>query len=230
MIASLIDHTLLKPDATHADIVRVCAEAIEYRFASVCVNPYWVGLAATELQKCSVKVCSVVGFPLGATSGFVKSTEASEAMTAGAREIDMVINIGALKSGDSVTVGEEIRFLAETCHVQSSVLKVIIETALLTKDEKKLACRLAVDSGADFVKTSTGFASKGATVEDVALMRSAVGKIGVKASGGIRTLADLQNMVTAGANRIGASASVAIMQEYLKQPQTAVKSVQHESY
>lgn len=231
MIAELIDHTLLKPDATRADIVRVCAEAREYGFASVCINPYWVGLAATELQGSDVKACTVVGFPLGATSGFVKSTEASEAMTAGAREVDMVINIGALKSGDTVTVSEEIRFLAETCHVQKAILKVIIETALLTDEEKKVACRIAADAGADFVKTSTGFAATGATVEDVALMRSVVGpKIGIKASGGIRTLSDVEKMVAAGANRIGASAGVSIMRELLKKAPAAPKSVTDESY
>lgn len=231
MIAELIDHTLLKPDATHTDIVRICAEAREYGFASVCVNPYWAGLVATELQGSDVKTCTVVGFPLGATSGFVKSTEASEAMTAGAREVDMVINISALKSGDAGTVSEEIQFLAETCHVQKAILKVIIETALLTDEQKQLACRLAADAGADFVKTSTGFAAKGATVEDVTLMRSVVGpKIGVKASGGIRTLADVEKMVAAGANRIGASAGVSIMQEFLKKAPAAPKSVTDESY
>lgn len=231
MIAQLIDHTLLKPEAGRSDIVKLCTEAREHGFASVCVNPYWVGLAATELQNTSVKVCTVVGFPLGATTEFVKSTEANEAIGAGASEVDMVLNVGALKSGDIDTVLEEIGLLSEICHVQEAILKVILETGLLTQDEKQLACELAVKAKADFVKTSTGFVSKGATVEDVSLMRSIVGpKIGVKASGGIRTLSDVERMVEAGASRIGASAGIAIMQEVLKIPQTSTKSVHDESY
>lgn len=231
MIAELIDHTLLKSDATHTDIVRLCDEAKKFGFASVCVNPYWVGLAATELQNSPVKTCTVVGFPLGATTEFVKSTEASEAIRAGADEVDMVLNIGALRSGDTDTISEEIRLLAETCHVQDALLKVILETGLLSQDQKIIACELAVQSGADFVKTSTGFVPKGATPEDVALMRSVVGsKIGVKASGGIRTLADVERMVAAGASRIGASSGVSIMEEVLQLPKTAPHAVRDESY
>lgn len=214
MIASLIDHTNLKPEATHSDIARLCREAIDYGFFSVCVNPYWVGFAATELQGSPVKVCTVAGFPLGATTELVKSTEAGDSIHRGASEIDMVINVGALRGGDRDTVHEEIRLLAETCHANRAILKVILETALLTDDQKREACAIAVDAGTDFVKTSTGFAAHGATAADIALMRAAVGQnIGVKASGGIRTLADAEAMIAAGASRIGASASVAIIRE-----------------
>lgn len=213
MIASLIDHTLLKADAARDDILRLCAEARHYAFFSVCVNPYWVGLAASDLEGSGVKVCTVAGFPLGASTAFAKSTEADQALTDGASEIDMVINVGALRSGDTATVLEEVSLLAEICRDSSALLKVIVETALLTEEQKELACELAVRAKADFVKTSTGFAAKGATVEDVALMRRVVGpEVGVKASGGIRTLADAQAMIAAGANRIGASASVAIVE------------------
>lgn len=231
MIAQLIDHTLLKSDATHSDIVRLCDEAKKYGFASVCVNPYWTGLAATELQNTAIKTCTVVGFPLGASTEFVKSTEAGEAIIAGAAEVDMVLNIGALKSGDPDTVLEELQLMAETCHSQDAILKVILETGLLSEDQKKLGCELAMQAKADFVKTSTGFVPGGATVEDVSLMRSIVGpKIGVKASGGIRTLADVERMVAAGASRIGTSSGVSIMKEVLKSPTTATKPVQDESY
>jgi deoxyribose-phosphate aldolase len=228
LIASLIDHTNLKPEARREDIVRLCAEAKEYRFFSVCVNPYWVGFAATELQDSKVKVCTVAGFPLGATMEVVKSTEAGEAIRAGASEVDMVLNIGALRSGDRDTVYEDIRLLADTCHGQRVTMKVILETALLTDDQKKIACELAVAAGADFVKTSTGFASSGATVEDVALMRAAVGpNVGVKASGGIRTLSSVEAMVAAGANRIGASSSVSIMREFAARKDGRRKSSGH---
>lgn len=214
MIQSLIDHTILKPGATRDDVRRLCAEAREHGFFSVCLNPYWVGLAVNELSGSAVKVCTVAGFPLGASTPFIKNAEADEALKHGAVEIDMVINVGALCAGDTATVLEEIGQLAHTCHRSSALLKVIIETALLTDDQKRLACELSVRAGADFVKTSTGFAAHGATVEDVALMRAVVGpKVGVKASGGIRTLADLRRMVAAGANRIGASSGVDIMRE-----------------
>jgi deoxyribose-phosphate aldolase len=214
MIQSLIDHTILKPGATRDDVRRLCSEAREHGFFSVCLNPYWVALAANELSGSAVKVCTVAGFPLGASTAFIKNAEADEALRHGAVEIDMVINVGALRAGDTATVLEEIGQLAHTCHRSSALLKVIIETALLTDDQKRLACELSVRAGADFVKTSTGFAAHGATVEDVALMRAVVGpNVGVKASGGIRTLADLRRMVEAGANRIGASSGVDIMRE-----------------
>jgi deoxyribose-phosphate aldolase len=213
-IAALIDHTLLKPDATAADICRLCAEARQYGFASVCVNPCWVKLAAVELDGSEVKVCTVAGFPLGANAMETKVFETSLALQQGAREIDMVINIGALKGHDEPAVEADIRALVEATHARGAIVKVILETALLHDTEKAAACRIAQSAGADFVKTSTGFGPGGATAEDVALMRRAVGpKMGVKASGGIRTLADLRKMVAAGASRIGASSSVRIMLE-----------------
>jgi len=210
-IAHLIDHTLLRPEATHPDIVELCRQARENNFASVCVNAYWVPLAASQLAGTGVKVCTVVGFPLGATSTEAKVAETEAALRAGAQEIDMVQNIGALRGGDDQAVEEEIALLAGVCHRAGAILKVILETALLDDNQKTTACLLAKAAGADFVKTSTGFGPSGATVHDVALMRRAVGpEMGVKASGGIRTLEDLQNMVAAGATRIGASASVKI--------------------
>jgi deoxyribose-phosphate aldolase len=212
-IAALIDHTILRADATEQDVKRVCAEAREHGFASVCVNGYWVPLVVSELAGSSVKVCTVAGFPLGAMSTEAKQAETEIAIRQGAHEIDMVINVGALLSGERDSILREIATLAATCHAGGALLKVIIETCLLTDELKGVACRLAKDADADFVKTSTGFAKSGAAVEDVALMRDAVGdQIGVKASGGIRTLADLERMVAAGATRIGASASVAILQ------------------
>ena len=212
-IALLIDHTLLKPDATGADIRKLCAEARQYGFASVCVNPFWVPVAATELAGTSVKVCTVVGFPLGASATEVKSFETGVAMAEGAREIDMVINIGALRGGDHDAVREDIVAVVDTAHLGGAIVKVILETALLTKEQKVTACLLARIAGADFVKTSTGFSSGGATVEDVTLMRQVVGaEMGVKASGGVRTLDDLKRMVAAGATRVGASASVQIIE------------------
>ncbi len=218
MLASLIDHTNLKPEAGRDDILRLCGEAREFGFYSVCVNPYWVGLAATVMNRSAVKVCTVAGFPLGATIPIAKYTEARDAISAGASEIDMVMNIGALVSGDHSTVEEEIELLAVTCHESKAKLKVILETALLTNDQKKIACEIAVRAGADFVKTSTGFAASGARAEDVALLRAAVGpEIGVKASGGIRTLANLEAMVAAGANRIGSSSSTNIVLESMLQ-------------
>jgi len=213
-VAALIDHTLLKPDATRDDIAKLCAEAAKFGFASVCVNPWNVAQAAELLRGASVKVCTVVGFPLGATLPQVKIYEAEQAIKLGAQEIDMVENVGALKSGRDEVVEQDIRGVVEACHRSGAICKVILETTLLTNDEKIRASIAAKKAGADFVKTSTGFASGGATVEDVALMRAAVGAgMGIKASGGIRTLDDVKKMVSAGATRIGASASVKIIEQ-----------------
>jgi len=210
-IAALIDHTLLKPDAAEADIVKLCTEALKYNFASVCVNPYWVPKAAALLAGSPVKVCTVVGFPLGANATEIKRAETETAVRAGAQEIDMVINVGALRSGDSARVKQDIAAVVDVAHAGGATVKVILETALLNDDQKAMACTLSKLAGADYVKTSTGFAAHGATVHDVALMRMVVGsEMGVKASGGIRTLEDLQKMAAAGATRIGASASVKI--------------------
>jgi deoxyribose-phosphate aldolase len=212
-IAALIDHTILKPDATRADVIKVCREARQYCFASVCVNPYWVPLVAAELSGSGVKVCTVVGFPLGATSTEAKVAETSVALRAGAQEIDMVINVGALRSGDHEAVKLDIGAVVKEAHAARAIVKVILETALLDDNQKAIACTLAKLAGADFVKTSTGFSTAGATAHDIALMRSVVGpELGVKASGGIRTLQDLQTMTAAGATRIGASASVKIVE------------------
>jgi deoxyribose-phosphate aldolase len=212
-IAALIDHTILKPEATRAEVVKVCREAREYGFASVCVNPYWVPLVRAELRGSAVKVCTVVGFPLGATSTEAKVAEASAAVRAGADEIDMVINVGALRSGDHEAAKLDIQQVVKVGHEAHAIVKVILETALLDDNEKAVACTLCKLSGADFVKTSTGFSKSGATVHDVALMRRVVGPyMGVKASGGIRTLDDLRQMTAAGATRIGASASVKIVE------------------
>jgi deoxyribose-phosphate aldolase len=212
-IASLIDHTLLRPEATRTDIVKLCGEARQYGFATVCINPYWVPLAASELAGSAVKVCTVAGFPLGATSTEAKVAEAAAALRAGACEIDMVINVGALRSGDCDTVKLDIQAVARVCHDAGALVKVILETALLNDAQKNTACGLAHAAGADFVKTSTGFGPAGATVQDVVLMRHAVGpRMGVKAAGGIRTLDDFRAMVAAGANRVGASASVKIVE------------------
>jgi len=213
-IAALIDHTLLRPDATAADVRRLCAEARKYGFAAVCVNPCWVKLAAAELDGCGVNVCTVVGFPLGANATETKVFETRLALEWGAREIDMVINIGELKGKNEDAASADIRAVVETAHARGAIVKAILETALLHDTEKAAACRIAKLAGADFVKTSTGFGPAGATVEDVALLRRAVGlQMGVKASGGIRTLEDLKKMVAAGASRIGASASVRIMEQ-----------------
>ncbi len=212
-IASLIDHTMLRPEATRADIVKLCGEARQYGFATVCINPYWVPLAASELAGSAVKVCTVAGFPLGATSTEAKVAEAAAALRAGAREVDMVINVGALRSGDLDTVKLDIQAVAQVCHDAGAIVKVILETALLDDAQKTTACGLAQAAGADFVKTSTGFGPAGATVQDIVLMRHAVGpRMGVKAAGGIRTLDDFRAMVAAGANRVGASASVKIVE------------------
>ncbi|MGG0657556.1 deoxyribose-phosphate aldolase [Rummeliibacillus pycnus] len=209
--ASYIDHTLLKPEATEEQIITLCAEAKEFDFASVCVNPTWVSVAATELKGAISKVCTVIGFPLGASTSATKAFETKDAIANGADEIDMVINIGALKSGQFDVVESDIKAVVDAAN--GTLVKVIIETCLLTDEEKVKACELSVAAGADFVKTSTGFSTGGATAEDVALMRKTVGpKIGVKASGGVRSLEDLEAMVAAGATRIGASSGVKIMQ------------------
>lgn len=211
-LAGYIDHTLLKPDASAADIDKLCDEAAQYGFASVCVNPTWVRRAATRLRDTDVAVASVIGFPFGATPSDVKAFETRRAVRDGAREIDMVINIGALKSGDHDLVRSDIARVSDACHEAGAINKVIIEAALLSDAEKIIASRLARDAKADMVKTSTGYAKGGATIYDVALMREAVGpKLGVKAAGGIRTAEDVQEMIAAGATRIGASAGVKIV-------------------
>lgn len=213
-VAALIDHTLLKPDATRQHIEELCREAAQFKFATVCVNPVWVALAARWLSTTGVRVCSVVGFPLGATTADVKGYETRRAIFDGAREIDMVINIGALKSGDLRTVERDVEAVTAPCRDCGVLSKVIIEAALLTDDEKVTACTLAKAAGADYVKTSTGFGPGGATAADVALMRRVVGaEMGVKAAGGVRDLQGLQAMVAAGATRVGASAGVKIVQQ-----------------
>jgi deoxyribose-phosphate aldolase len=212
--AGLIDHTLLKPEASRDEIRKLCQEAARFGFASVCINPWNVPLAAELLRGTSVKVCTVVGFPLGATLSQVKIYEAEEAIKLGAQEIDMVINIGALKSGQDDVVEADIRGVVEASHRGGAICKVILETALLTVEEKVRGSAATKRAGADFVKTSTGFSTAGATAEDVALMRAVVGsEIGVKAAGGVRSFEDLKKMVCAGATRIGASASVKIMEQ-----------------
>lgn len=215
-IAALIDHTILRPDTTDAGIRQVCSEARLYRFASVCVNPYWTALAAAELTGSPVKVCTVIGFPLGSNMTATKVAETCDAIRAGAQEVDMVLNIGELCGGNHDAVARDIRAVVEAAHSsrpRPAIVKVILETALLDESQKRAACRLAKLAGAEFVKTSTGFGPHGATVEDVSLLREAVGReMGVKASGGIRTLDDLKKMVSAGANRIGTSAGVKIIE------------------
>ena len=212
-LAGMIDHTLLKPDATPDQIAQLCFEARKYGFASVCVNPAWVPLCAQLLQGSPVKVCTVIGFPLGATAPEVKAFETQNAIDHGATEIDMVLNIGALKARDLDLVARDIRGVVQTAHARGPIVKVILETALLTDEEKTIACLIAKEAGADFVKTSTGFSGGGATVQDVALMRRVVGpEMGVKASGGVRTFEDAESMIKAGATRIGASAGVKIIQ------------------
>ena len=212
--ASLIDHTLLKPEATADEIKQLCEEAARFHFASVCVNPTWVRAASCHLRGSGVPVCTVIGFPLGATLADVKAYETRRAIFDGAREVDMVINVGALKSGDDCAVEHDIREVVEVAHEFGVACKVIIEAALLTDEEKVRACLAAKRAGADFVKTSTGFSKGGATVNDVALMRQTVGpELGVKAAGGVRGLEDARRMVEAGATRIGASVGVKIAQE-----------------
>ena len=214
LIAATIDHTLLKPEATARDIEKVCLEALQNGFASVCVNPCWVPLVAGQLTGFAVKVCTVIGFPLGANQTEAKLAEASLALSQGARELDMVQNVGALRSGDYSLVEQEIAKLADLAHRHGAILKVILETSLLTTEQKVKACQIALEAKADFVKTSTGFSNAGATVEDIRLMRQTVGPaLGVKASGGIRTLAAVREMLAAGASRIGASAGVQILNE-----------------
>lgn len=213
-LAGLIDHTLLKPDATEAMIAQICREALRHRFFSVCVNPTNVRFAAEQLQGSAVKVCAVVGFPLGATTTKEKVSEAQTAIENGATEIDMVINIGAVKSKEDDFTLAQITAVTQACHKIGALCKVIIETSYLTNEEKVRVCKIAQQAGADFVKTSTGFSGGGATVEDVALMRHTVGQqMGVKASGGIRSLDDARRMVAAGANRLGVSSGVRILQE-----------------
>lgn len=212
-LAAYIDHTILKPEATKKDIIKLCNEALEYGFASVCVNPCYVKLAYSLLKDSPVKVCTVIGFPMGASTSAVKAFEAEEAIQNGAQEIDMVLNIGALKNGDYKYVTDDIAAVARVCKGKA-LLKVIIETCLLEEHEKVEACKAAKLAGADYVKTSTGFSKSGAKEEDVALMRKVVGdQMGVKASGGIRDLDTALAMIRAGATRIGASASVNIMNE-----------------
>ena len=205
-----IDHTILKPETTQEQVEKILSEAKEYDFASVCVNPTWVSLAAESLKDSDVKVCTVIGFPLGANTSAVKAFETKDAIANGADEIDMVINIGALKSGDYQLVEDDIRAVVEAS--EEKLVKVIIEACLLTEQEKVKACQLSVAAGADYVKTSTGFSTHGATVADVTLMRQTVGpNIGVKAAGGARSFADAQAFIKAGATRIGTSAGVAIV-------------------
>ncbi|MCY9592258.1 deoxyribose-phosphate aldolase [Paenibacillus chitinolyticus] len=211
-IAGMIDHTLLRADATKAEITKLTEEAKKYEFASVCVNPTWVAYSAEQLSGSSVKVCTVIGFPLGATTSAVKAFEAKDAIANGAGEVDMVINIGALKAGDDTLVESDIKAVVDAA-AGKALVKVIIETSLLTDEEKVRASELSVKAGADFVKTSTGFSTGGATPADVALMRKTVGPdVGVKASGGVRSLEDMNAMIEAGATRIGASSGVKIME------------------
>ncbi|WP_407691373.1 deoxyribose-phosphate aldolase [Robertmurraya mangrovi] len=210
-IAGMIDHTLLKPEARKEQVELLCAEAKEYTFASVCVNPTWVRYASELLSGTEVKVCTVIGFPLGATTSETKAFETKNAIENGATEVDMVINIGALKDGNNDLVENDIRAVVEAAKGKA-LTKVIIETSLLTEEEKVRACELSVKAGADFVKTSTGFSTGGATYEDIALMRKTVGPdIGVKASGGVRSAEDAGKMIEAGATRIGASSGIAIV-------------------
>ncbi|WP_457752977.1 deoxyribose-phosphate aldolase [Thermococcus sp.] len=212
-IAKYIDHTNLKPYATKEDIIRLCEEAKKYGFYAVCVNPYRVKLAKETLKGTDIKVASVIGFPLGATPTEVKVFEAKKALEDGADELDMVINIGALKDGDYDYVRRDIEEVVKVAHEKGAIVKVIIETCYLTDEEKEIACKLAMEAGADFVKTSTGFGTGGATVEDVKLMRRVVGdKLGVKAAGGIRTYEQALEMIKAGANRIGTSSGVKIVE------------------
>jgi deoxyribose-phosphate aldolase len=211
-LAKYIDHTLLRPDVTSEEIDVLCTEAMDNGFASVCINPYWVKQSAERLRGSDVKVCTVIGFPLGAMTSDVKAAETRKALRDGAREVDMVINVGALKSGRHDVVLKDIERVVDAAHEVGALTKVILETALLTDEEKVIASSLAKRAHADFVKTSTGFGGGGATVYDVALMRETVGPdMGVKASGGVRTLEDAEDMIAAGATRIGASAGVQIV-------------------
>lgn len=230
-LAGMIDHTLLKPDATSDMIAQLCFEAKKYHFASVCVNPTHVKLCADLLRDSDVKVCTVIGFPLGATSTEVKAFETRNALDNGATEIDMVLNIGALKAGETELVARDIRGVVEVTHAARALVKVIIETALLTDEEKVVACLLAKEAGADYVKTSTGFSGGGATVHDIELMRRTVGPaLGVKASGGIHTHEEAEALVAAGATRIGASAGVKIIQADRTEAKSTPVSAQSKAY
>jgi deoxyribose-phosphate aldolase len=223
-LAAVLDHTLLKPDATSGDVLRLCEEAMHYRFACVCVNPCWIALAHSALSGSGVTVGSVVGFPFGASLTHNKREEGESALRLGARELDMVIHIGALKSGDNATVQSDVRTLVELAHDAGGTLKVILETCLLTMEEKLRASEICVAAGVDFLKTSTGFSTGGATVEDVSLLRGvAGGRCGVKAAGGIRTLNAVRDMLEAGASRIGTSSGAAILESYMEQ-QRAVQN------
>lgn len=211
-LAKYIDHTLLKPESTRADIARVCEEAKHYNTASVCVNPFWIGFVAEQLKGTDIKPCCVIGFPLGATLPEVKAYETAAAIRDGAKEVDMVINVGALRGAEFETVYEDIKAVVDAA-AGKALVKVIIETCLLTDEQKVIACKLAKHAGADYVKTSTGFSTGGAKVEDIRLMRETVGpEMGVKASGGVRTKADVEAMIAAGASRIGASSSKKIIE------------------
>ncbi|MHB1936984.1 MAG: deoxyribose-phosphate aldolase [Acidobacteriaceae bacterium] len=223
-LAATLDHTLLQPDAASGDVLRLCEEALQYRFACVCVNPCWIALAHSALSGSGVAVGSVVGFPLGASLTHNKREEGESALRLGARELDMVIHIGALKSGDNATVQSDVRAMAELAHDAGAQLKAILETCLLTLEEKLRASEICVAAGVDFLKTSTGFSTGGATVEDVSLLRGvAGGRCGVKAAGGIRTLGAARDMLEAGASRIGTSSGVAIVESYMEQ-QRAVRN------
>lgn len=211
-LAKYIDHTLLKPESTREDILRICEEAKHYGTASVCVNPFWIGFVAEQLKESDVKPCCVIGFPLGATPACVKAFETEKVVSDGAKEVDMVINVGALRGGEYETVLNDIKAVVNAAKGKALV-KVIIETCLLTDEQKVIACKLAKEAGADYVKTSTGFSTGGAKVEDIRLMRETVGaEMGVKASGGVRTKADAEAMIAAGASRIGASSSKKIIE------------------
>ena len=211
-LAKYIDHTLLKPESTRADIARVCEEAKHYNTASVCVNPCWIGFVAEQLKGTDIKPCCVIGFPLGATLPEVKAYETAAAIRDGAKEVDRVINVGALRGAEFETVYEDIKAVVDAA-AGKALVKVIIETCLLTDEQKVIACKLAKHAGADYVKTSTGFSTGGAKVEDIRLMRETVGpEMGVKASGGVRTKADAEAMIAAGASRIGASSSKKIIE------------------
>ncbi len=224
-VAAMIDHTLLKPDAGEAQIQQLCAEAVEFGFASVCIHPTWVANCVRILAGTSVKTCTVIGFPQGATLATVKATEATEVIQLGAQEVDMVMNVGRLKDRDYQTVFADIACVTQVAHGDGALAKVIIETALLTDEEKVAACVIAQQAGADFVKTSTGFNGGGATVADIRLMRRVVGPaMGVKASGGIRTAADARQMITAGATRIGSSGGVRIVQEWVQESSTSTRA------
>jgi deoxyribose-phosphate aldolase len=210
-IAAMIDHTLLKAEGTQKDIIKLCAEAKQYKFATVCVNPYWVPLAAQQLKETEVGITTVIGFPLGASSTFIKGAEAKDAIANGATEIDMVLNVGAMKSGDLAAVEADIREVAQACKGKA-VMKVIIETCYLTDDEKRRAAELSKLAGADFVKTSTGFGPSGATIKDIQLLRQAVGdEMGIKASGGVRDLPFALQLIEAGATRLGTSSGIALI-------------------